>query len=260
MYPHEVTVVAPVGSKNLSHNWSAWTFFDAGSADDQRDYNQFTYGTYFSSIGAACLSGCGATAWMMLFGWADYKSSIPGSGVNRYYTYREGGTNTGSGTSAGGVAPKSMYVGTAVNPGLRNATLYIRGRISSVCQVTGASSTLPADMDDARYYLSYVGTGLGIDVSYNVFFYAENRIKNNTRAEIAYNHRPVVVGTGFGSHYPLAYRYAWRTRPEHWNEGINDGDDVVYSEFFYVNNGWGRGGVGGWTDAGVWYSGRLIRP
>ena len=260
LYPHEVTVVAPVGSKNRSHNWSAWTFFDAGSADDQRDYNQFTYGTNFSAVGAACLSGCGATAWMMLFGWADYKSSIPGSGVNRYYTYREGGTNTGSGTSAGGVAPKSMYVGTAVNPGLRNATLYIRGRISSVCQVTGASSTLPADMDDARYYLSYVGTGLGIDVSYSVFFYAENRIKNNTRAEIAYNHRPVVVGTGFGSHYPLAYRYAWRTRPEHWNEGINDGDDVVYSEFFYVNNGWGRGGVGGWTDAGVWYSGRLIRP
>jgi hypothetical protein len=29
MYPHEVTVAAPVGSKNRSHNWSAWTFFDA---------------------------------------------------------------------------------------------------------------------------------------------------------------------------------------------------------------------------------------
>ncbi|MCX6016641.1 MAG: LamG domain-containing protein, partial [Chloroflexales bacterium] len=260
MYPHEVTVVAPVSSNNRSHNWSGWSFFDAGTADDQREYNQFTYGTTFSAVGAACLSGCGATAWMMLFGWADYKSSIPGSGVNRYYTYREGGTQYGSGTSVNGVAPKLMNIGTAVNPGLRNAILFIRGRISSVCQVTGASSTLPADMDNARYYLSYVGTGLGIDVSYHVFFYPADRIKNNTRAEIAYNHRPVVVGTGFGSHYPLAYRYAWRSRPEHWNEGIADGDDVVYSEFFYVNNGWGQGGLGGWTDAGVWYSGRLIHP
>jgi hypothetical protein len=111
-------------------------------------------------------------------------------------------------------------------------------------------------MDGARYYLSYVGTGMGLVESHNVVGYHEDRIKADARNEIAVNKRPVILGTGFLAHYPLAWKYQYRTRPESWNEGWFDGDDVVIDEQFYVNSGWGGSG-NGWVSAGTWFAGRI---
>lgn len=246
-------VVLPVApTTRQSRAWSSWTTWVAGTALEQRDYNQFT--------SSGCASGCGPTAWMMLFGWADAKSTYPVASTTqvwrRWNAYRAGGTNTGSGTSAdagtvlGGIAHKTNTTGNE-----NTAILYIRGVVGTFC-VSGSGATAPWDMDGARYYLSYVGTGMGLVESHNVVGYHEDRIKADARNEIAVNKRPVILGTGFLAHYPLAWKYQYRTRPESWNEGWFDGDDVVIDEQFYVNSGWGGSG-NGWVSAGTWFAGRI---
>ena len=238
-----------------TRSWSNWSIYWVGgsnsqtnAASDQRDYNQW-------DIGGGCQSGCGPTAWMMLFGWADYKSSISGSGWGRWNTYRAGGNNLGASTGTTGVAPKAM------SNDVKTAILYIRNQVGTFC-VSGSGATTPWDMNNARYYLSYVGTGMGFAESHNIVGYHEDRLMNYAINEIAQatvaNRRPAVIGTGWLSHYPVAYGYAVRTRPEAWDEGWLDGDDVVYQQQFYVNNGWG--GLGnGWISAGTWFAGRVSK-
>jgi hypothetical protein len=196
---------------------------------------------------------------MMLFGWADAKSVYPpvtGQTWKRWNIYRAGGNNTGSavspdvGTVPGGVAHNTIYAGNE-----ENAVRYIRSQVDTFC-AGSSGATAPWDMDDARYYLSYVGTGTGLTESHNVVGYHEDRLKNYARNEIATNRRPVVIGTGWLTHYPLAWQYRYRTRPEDWDEGWFDGDDVVYEEQFYVNSGWGGTG-NGWVSAGTWFAGRI---
>jgi hypothetical protein len=103
---------------------------------------------------------------------------------------------------------------------------------------------------------------MGFAESHNIVGYHEDRLMNYAINEIAQstvaNRRPVVIGTGWLSHYPVAYGYAVRTRPEAWDEGWFDGDDVVYQQQFYVNNGWGGQG-NGWVSAGTWFAGRVSK-
>jgi hypothetical protein len=54
--------------------WSPWTIFWAGSYNEQRLYHQIPKST--SPNTSSCWSGCGATAWAMLFGWVDYRASF----------------------------------------------------------------------------------------------------------------------------------------------------------------------------------------
>jgi len=196
---------------------------------------------------------------MMLFGWADAKSVYPpvsGQVWRRWNAYRAGGGNTGSGTAPdttsvlGGVAHKTVNTGHEVN-----AINYIRTQVDTFC-IGGSGATAPWDMSDARYYLSYVGTGMGMNESHNVVGYHEDRLTAIARNEIASNRRPVIIGTGWLNHYPLAWKYQYRTRPESWDEGWFDGDDVVYQEEFYVNSGWGGEG-NGWVSVGTWFAGRI---
>lgn len=87
-------------SRNL---WGSWnTFWAKGGSDAQRAYGQIPKGQ--SPNTSKCVSGCGATAWGMLFGWADYMASKSGSGwEHRWGLYRENG-----GTGNNVVAPKTM--------------------------------------------------------------------------------------------------------------------------------------------------------
>ena len=245
-------IVPPAGmQRSTSRAWSGWNIWAAGTSVEQRNYNQFNAGS--------CASGCGPTAWMMLFGWADAKSVYPpvtGQIWRRWNIYRAGGNNTGSavspdvGSVPGGVAHNTVYAGHE-----ENAIRYIRNQVDTFC-AGSSGATAPWDMDDARYYLSYVGTGTGLTESHNVVGYHEDRLKSYARNEIRYNGRPVVIGTGWLTHYPLAWQYRFRTRPEAWDEGWFDGDDVVYEEQFYVNSGWGGTG-NGWVSASTWFAGRI---
>lgn len=232
-----------------TRGWSSWTQYNAGTQDEQRDYDQYT-------VPGSCASGCGPTAWMMLFGWADYKSSISGSGWARYNAYRHTGGvygvhTLGSGSSI--VAPKAMDVN------VQNALLYIRNQVGTFCW-DGSGATTPWDMDDARYYLNYVGTGMGFDTHYNVVGMHEDRLARYAMSHLTHStdRRPVVIGVGWLTHYPLAWKVNYRSRPEDWYEGWGDGDDVVWDTQWYVNQGWGGSG-NGWISGGIWFAGRISR-
>jgi hypothetical protein len=67
-----------------------------------------------------------------------------------------------------------------------------------------------------------------------------------------------VIGVGWLTHYPLAWKVNYRSRPEDWHEGWFDGDDVVWDTQWYVNQGWGGSG-NGWISGGIWFAGRISR-
>lgn len=236
------SVTPPVTSKSgRNHSHYQWHTWSAGTDAQQRLYNQFNYN--------GCAVGCGGVAWMMLFGWYDYRSSAAGGNTfNRWRSFREGGIASGSGTSAGGIAP------TYNNAGVETAIKNIRDRIGTFCAF-GSGATAPWNMPGASGYLSQMQTGLGINTHWNSVGWHEDRLKTYAAEEIVHRGRPAIIGTGWLSHYPLAYKYRWYSRPEEWDEGWLDGDDVTYVEQFYVNQGWGGAG-NGWVSVGTWFAGR----
>jgi hypothetical protein len=66
---------------------------------------------------------------------------------------------------------------------------------------------------------------------------------------------PVVIGTGWLTHCPLAYGYQ---RRERWVYRSVLSDYKQYQLEFYVNQGWG-GSSNGWIPAETWYAGP-VRP
>jgi hypothetical protein len=254
----KVTQVCPSGDycpltttmKN-SRSWAPWRSYWAGTGADQRNYDQF-------DVGGGCMSGCGPTAWMMLFGWVDYKSSPPPSYAaasvwpKRWNTYHAGGNNTGATTGNTGTAPQGM------DDGVRNAVRYIRSVVDTFCfPFSNSGATVPWKMDRAANYLSYVGTGMSLDTHYNIVGVHEDRLTRYALESLSSsNPRPVVIGIGLLAHYPLAWGVQYTTRPENWDEGWFDGDDVVWYQYWYVNEGWG-GRNNGWIQTGTWFAGRV---
>jgi hypothetical protein len=116
-------------------------------------------------------------------------------------------------------------------------------------------------MDEAAHYLNYVGTGMSLDTHYNSFGDTEDRLTRYTLENLtttAANRRPVIIGIGWFSHYPLAWGVQYSTRPEGFTEGWLDGDDVVWSTYWYLNSGWG-GSNNGWIQSGTWFAGRVSK-
>ena len=244
------TTVKALGA---NRSWSAFREFYAGAPTDQRNYDQF-------NVSSNCLSGCGPTAWMMLFGWVDVKSSPPPSFAytsapfpRRWLVYRANGQPTGDPIGATGTAPLTM------DTGIRNSILNIRNRVGTFCPVgTNSGATVPWEMDEAVHYLRQMGTGMGLDTHYNIVGASEDRFYRLALQHLAdRNPRPVVIGTGWLSHYPVAWGMRYQQRPERWNEGWFDGDDVVWNTFWLVNQGWG-GRNNGWVQGGIWFVGRVF--
>lgn len=105
-------------------------------------------------------------------------------------------------------------------------------------------------MDDADGYLSG-RTGAdaysqGSDVGVNFASYRD-QIRNSIRDRDT----PAVMGTGFLSHYPVAYKYRYRTKRDFWG--------THYQCEFYVNNGWGSTSSFEWVDDGSFVYG-ILRP
>jgi hypothetical protein len=223
--------------------WSNWNYFWAGSHSDQRLYSQMAANSSPNTSG--CWSGCGGTAWAMLFGWADKQAA---SG-NSYWAPRNGLYRQNGGKGADAVAPATM------DSGVRNMTWEIRNDVGTWCAF-GSGPTNPWNMDDASNYFSG-RTGTRLSTHYNVLGIHEGRLREYARDSIIDRNTPAVIGTGWLTHYPLAYGYAWRSRTVRkcfivcWNE-------TQYNRSFYVNQGWG-GSDNGWVSAGTWFAGE-IRP
>ncbi len=229
-----------------SNGWGPWTFFWAGNTNDQRQYGQIPANTMPNSSG--CTSGCGPTAWAMLFGWADNQAALGNPAwVGRNGIYRQNG-----GYGGDAVAPQFR------DAGVSSMTWELRQRVGTFCAF-GNGPTLPWNMDSAQGYLtnrSYAS----VSTHYNVVGWHENRLRNYARDSIVYRRTPAIIGTGWLTHYPLAYGYAWTSRRirrcflwECWY-------DTEYAHSFYVNQGWpGASNNFGWVSAGTWFSGELRR-
>ena len=216
-----------------SGDWSSWTTYAAGSSSEQPDYYQFTYGS--------CYVGCGPVAWAMLIGWGDYQAHDG----NPYWAartglYRENGGDGSASSSA--VAP--MYLST----GIQNVIKELNGECATYC-AGSSGATNPWTMDGVDDYLAG-RTGATATIHYNSALICEDRLREYARDSIKDRGTPAVIGIGFFSaHYPLAWKYRWRSK-DTWL-------GTKYDREFYVNMGWSGTADDGWIDASTWFAGEL---
>lgn len=215
----------------------SWNIFYAdGRHNAQPKYDQFQYD--------GCAVGCGAVAWAILIGWADRQAAFG----NTYWSGRFGLYRENGGRGANVVAPKNM------DDGIKNIIREIRNDIGTFCSF-GSGATYPSGMSNVRRYLSG-RTNTRIRIHYNGVGIHETRLRNYARNSIRYRKTPAIIGTGWLSHYPVAYGYAWRSRVIRkcffhcWNK-------TVYDRRFYVNQGWGGRG-NDWVNASTWFAGEIL--
>lgn len=215
----------------------AWTYYwAAGGHAAQTRYNQFDFG--------GCAVGCGPVAWAMLFGWGDRQAEVGG---NPYWAPRNGLYRRDGGRGANDLAPIDM------NDGIRNVIRELHGEVGTFCMF-GSGATAPWDMPGAVGYLSG-RTYTRLVAHWNSIGWHEDGLRNIAVASIRDRRTPAVIGTGWLSHYPLAYGYAWQERVVR-HCFIWCWDEVVCDRWFYVNQGWGGAG-NDWVEAGTWFSGEI---
>ncbi|MCB9919895.1 MAG: hypothetical protein H6832_15945 [Planctomycetes bacterium] len=212
-------------------DWSSWTTYLAdGGTSAQPLYYQHTYGS--------CYVGCGPVAWAILFCWGDRQAHEG----NPVWSAR-----TGLYRTDGGYGSSSTKAPLSLDAGVKNVTEELNGRLGTWC-ISGSGATWPSRMDDADGYL--VGrTGAtcdskGSDIGANLSSY-----RDEISSSIRDRDTPGVVGTGFLSHYPVAYKYRYRTKKVLFA--------TVYDREFYVNNGWGSTASFEWVEAGTFVYGVL---
>jgi len=194
--------------------WTSWTEYYAGNWDQQRRYTQ--------EWGESCYSGCGPTAWAMLYGWFDY---------------------TGAATNLiAGTAP--LYNNDAV----RDCIWYVVDRVGTYC-VGDQGATNPWNMYKGYKWAEYRGHSYSVSYTWSVPCFYSSGARNKARDSIKNDGRPTIIGIGCTSaHYPVAYGYKYR---EYKVLGV-----VWDTERkFKCNMGWG-GSSPQWKNGKVWYGQR----
>ncbi len=214
------------------------TTMAAGGVTDQPCYCQFGL--------EGCFVGCGPVAWAMLICWADYQAAHGNSyWVNRWGLYRQDG-----GRYADAVAPLQQ------DTGVENVIRELHGQVGTYCSF-GLGATNPWDMPNAWCYLDG-RSAASVQVDWNSVGWCEDWIRDRAIDSIVNRHTPAIIGTGWLTHYPLAFGYAWQTRVIRHTVLWWSWDEVVTDRQFLVNQGNGDGGVGDWIDASTWFSGQLF--
>lgn len=214
----------------------SWREYWAANHAAQPKYDQFLYN--------GCYVGCGAVAWGILFGWADRQADLG----NIYWAPRFGIYRQNGGLGANVMAPVSM------DEGVKNMIREIRNHIGTFC-FGNSGPTIPWNMSKARRYLAE-RTFTRLDTNFNIFGIYTDRLRDITIRSIVNRKTPVVIGTGFLNHYPVAYGYRLRTRTVRrcrifcWDRTVTDRE-------FYVNQGWGGRG-NAWIAAYTWFAGEIF--
>jgi hypothetical protein len=205
----------------------SWTTHIVGNGDaDQLWLDQMDAGD--SPNDSGCWSGCGATAWTMLFGWADTRAN---AGEARWATsgklYK----------TLADAMPSDMTDDT-----VRDMMWTIRGHLDTAC-IDGSGLTRPDEMDRSQEYLDDHDSTANVDVGYQPSTYPS---WTDDADRVIRDERPAIIILGV-EHYPLAYGYRkkdCRLKDKHE---------------FLINEGWG--GTGGrWTSDGTWFMGELKPP
>ena len=170
---------------------SNWRYHYAGSDADQRRYHQIPANSPPNT--SDCMSGCGATAWAMLFGWADFRASQNDPMWDASFGMY-GGTAL--------VAPVTM------DAGIEDMTWEIRGYLDTGC-VGDQGMTWPWDMENARRYLSSRSNSSPQLVVRMDATGVPTEATTNRADAVIRSGGPVVIQLGW-EHYALAWGY--RTR------------------------------------------------
>lgn len=240
--PVAAPAAAPAAELQTFGPWRTWS---AGTDADQRLYRQLRPGE--SPNTKSCYSGCGATAWAMLFGWVDVRAHAGDPNWSgRTGIYRTGGGRSPASSTT--IAPRSNDAGVGA------MTWEIHRAIGTFC-VLENGPTWPGDMIGAGSYLTGRTSGR-LRTDWN--FPGIGNKWENVRRSIVDRRTPAIMGTGFFGHYPLAYKYREQSRRVQrcilfvcWGE-------TQYNRQFYVNQGW-EGSGNGWVPADSWFIGEIFR-
>jgi hypothetical protein len=163
----------------IAKGWTAWTYYWAGGCSDQRQYSQeWSLG----GCNPGCWSGCGPTAWAMLYGWWDYRGLC---------------------SLIGGCTPTPLFNDADV----RSCISTVCGYVSPFCAF-GQGATTPWNEPNGWHWAPARGHGISESWTWGVPYFCGgcgSQAKNAIRAG-----RPAIVGTGVYYHYPLAWGYAYR--------------------------------------------------
>ncbi|HIG85198.1 MAG TPA: hypothetical protein EYG40_11630 [Verrucomicrobia bacterium] len=163
--------------------WTSWTKWFAGNWNDQRLYYQVYDDPEMCPDGA---SGCGPTAWGMLYGWWDHKGA-PGIYGNRRI----------------GDAPLS------VDERIESMYRYLFDAMDTWCVPNSSSAaTNPWDMHEGRRWASYRSVSISASSSWGVPYVSTGPYKKSRNA--IKDGYPAILGIGFYSHYVTAYGYKYR--------------------------------------------------
>ncbi len=217
----------------------SWNYYwAAGGGAAQPRYNQFVSG--------GCYIGCGPVAWAMLFCWGDYQAEHG----NSYWAGRTGLYLQNGGRGANASAPLNQ------DSGVNNVITELHNEVHTFC-IAGSGATCPWDMPGAWSYLNG-RTGTRGRADWNSIGWCQDDLRDRVIDSIVNRHTPAVIGTGWLSHYPMAFGYAWQNRTVRHTFAFWSWDEVVTDRCFYVNEGWGGGGAGDWVDASTWFAGQIF--
>ena len=201
-------------------DWGPWSYWWVGGNPGGIVYNQFPAGS--SPNTSACWSGCGATAWAMVFGWFDRNKSWD------WWLYRQNG---GFGTNV--VAPLVM------DTGVRNMTWEIRNYMGTFCSGSGGATYYTRMIDAYKYVQPRAASGWQMKTRYDptglCWFGACNGARDLARNAIL-GGIPAILGEN--NHYPMAYGFAQQSRQSCFLWWCS----TDYNRWFWVNQGWGGSG------------------
>jgi len=240
-------IVLPI-PKVMEIPMAQWRHDFAGVGADQCHYWQFEVGGAWwnplSWFSKKCPSGCGPTAWAMLFGWADIQAEVK----NPYWAKRWGIYRKDGGKGANTVAPKTL------DDGVKNMVEEIYKLVDAFC-ANSSGPTAPWDMDEAVDYLKG-RTLTKLVTHYNSFGIEEDRLRNHARDSIAKRKTPAIIGTGWLSHYPLAFGYSVKQSVTKDCASCTP-KTVEHGHAFLVNQGWKPKLYLDWIPAETWFAGEI---
>ncbi len=215
-----------------------------------------------------CSTGCGATVWAMVFGWADHMAAI---GDRRWAgaanLYRSGAKKDGSPAAAPEWMWKDVPARMRSREGESNLVtgpaamvIELRNLMSdwgaSGCGAGDSRFTAPHIMGQGSKYLrGRVSTKLTADYDGAGVMTHEGKTKAKRRLD---DKQVVAIGIGHLTHYPLAYGFE-DARFAKWDAGARRWESVSRHKRFVVHMGWGYPGSSN-VPYDTWFQGWIDPP
>ena len=216
----------------LQGRWAGSSFDNAWSK--VRKYNQIPARVAPST--SQCASGCGGTAWAMLFGFHDYEASL---GIPKWKKHKGLYRKDGSKNGPDEVAPEWFRSGGGIHAGVANIVWEIASYMNdwglAGCSPTGEKWTAPVIMGRAHKYLEGRVSGIALGSNYDGAMIFTHEGKTNARGVIL-DGQPVVIGMQDPHHYPLAFGWT-SAKYRVWNRSQKKWSDLATRQHFVVHMG-----------------------